>query len=151
MIFISDSSEVEWDTIANVVMWRAIRDIFDSKLFFNGTTLAHLALRTATMVMEWMSHHSIETQQFASRIEQLLENCFRQRDPSTSKTRAVIWSCPTISQLFIQFVGHSMFKTLIKAHYHQNNAAREANTLQDLTHIQYNAIRGMQQAMCQEH
>ena len=41
--------------------------------------------------------------------------------------------CGTTSSLFIQFVGHSMFKTLIKAHYCHNKPAVRDDRSQDLS------------------
>ena len=49
--------------------------------------------------------------------------------------------CGTTSSLFIQFVVHSMFKTLIKAHYCHNKPAVRDDRSQDLSHIEFNAIR----------
>eukprot|EP00731_Ephydatia_muelleri_P001288 Em0001g1288a len=69
-------------------------------------------------------------------------------DTSASKKYLGEWKefllstgCGTTSSLFIQFVGHSMFKTLIKAHYCHNKPAVRDDRSQDLSHIEFNAIR----------
>ena len=46
--------------------------------------------------------------------------------------------CDTVSPIFIQFVGHSIFKELIKKKYCPNNTA-ECNHGSDLTHLEYTA------------
>ena len=70
-------------------MWRAIKDVQENRMFTFETMPAQLALRTATTVMEWISHHS---QTFASRIQHLLGKCFSLKDSSTSKVRRTVWS-----------------------------------------------------------
>ena len=150
--------------ISIVVMWRAIRDIQENRIFTFKTMPAQLALRMATTVMGWTSHHPNEAQAIALRMQDLLKSCLSLKDPSTSNIRGAIWSkyhslctlekylgewkefllstgCGTTSSLFIQFVGHSMFKTLIKAHYCHNKPAVTDDRSQDLSHIEFNAIR----------
>ena len=57
------------------------------------------------------------------------------------KTFLLQAGCPTISSIFIQFVGHSMFKELVKTKYCPNTTAEGSYVSDDLTHLEYNAIR----------
>lgn len=57
------------------------------------------------------------------------------------KTFLLQAGCPTISSIFVQFVGHSMFKELVKTKYCQNTTAEGSYVSDDLTHLEYNAIR----------
>ena len=61
--------------ISIVVMWRAIRDIQENRIFTFKTMPAQLALRTATTVMGWTSHHPNEAQAFALQMRDLLKSC----------------------------------------------------------------------------
>ena len=57
------------------------------------------------------------------------------------KTFLLQAGCLTISSIFIQFVGHSMFKELVKTKYCPNTTAESSHGSDDVTHLEYNAIR----------
>ena len=46
-----------------------------------------------------------------------------------------------VSPIFIQYIGHSFFKDLIKNRYSAKNDSKASNSVQDLSHIEHCAIR----------
>ena len=49
--------------------------------------------------------------------------------------------CDAVSSIFVRFVGHSIFKELIKTKHCSNNTAKSNHDSDDLTHLEYKAIQ----------
>ena len=148
------------------LMWKAIKGMQENKIFSFQTNAAQLVNKTVAKVVEWMSYNSEKVTQFTSRIQKLLEDCFPKKNPSNSRVRGLLWSkyhslrnsemylsewytflrmttgFDIVSPIFIQYVGHSFFKDLIKNRYHSaKNDSKASNSMQDLSHIEHYAIR----------
>lgn len=144
---------------------QALHSMKGDMAFSLPTPSAQSALHTANKLLEWIHNHQLDLDQFQSELIQSLSSCFPERSYSKqSKTRTLLWSkyhllrtsdmyinkwksfvlkCIEVipSPVFYQYVGHFIFKNLVKERFVPRKNVLEPSGHDIITSEEMNAIR----------